>query len=127
MDKVEVFEFLRSHPVFQLATVDGDKPRVRTMSLFRADDKGILFHTRTTKDVFKQLTANPNVELCFARAQPAAEIRVSGTVERVKDERVQKDLDPDDPGTIAIYRLKGGQATAWTQGTPSGPKTYIQL
>lgn len=127
MDKSEVFEFLRGHPIFQLATIDGDKPRVRTMSLYRADDAGILFHTRTSKDVHKQLTANPNVELCFARAHPAAEVRVSGSVERVNDEGLQKDIDPENPETVAIYRLKGGQVTTWAEDKASDPKTHLTL
>ena len=36
----EIFDLINKHPVFHLATMDGDQPRVRGMLLFRADDTG---------------------------------------------------------------------------------------
>lgn len=127
MNKDEMLQFIRTHPVFQLGTIDGDKPRVRTISLYRADNDGIMFYTRTFKDVHKQLTLNPEVELCFARSQPAAEIRISGRVEQVEDELLKKQINPDDPETVAIYLLKHGKATMWSIETADEPKTFLDL
>ena len=127
MNKDEIFGFIQNHPIFQLGTIDGDKPRVRTISLYCADENGVMFYTHTAKDLHKQLTANPQVELCFASIQPAAEIRISGSVELVKDEELQKHIDPDSPDTVAIYNLKNGKATMWTKDAALEQKTYVNL
>ena len=65
MVKEEIFKLMNENPVFHLATMDGDQPRVRGMLLFRADEEGIIFHTASTKDVFQQIMKNPKAELCF--------------------------------------------------------------
>ena len=39
----DIFELIGKNPVFHLATMDGDQPRVRGMLLFRADKNGIVF------------------------------------------------------------------------------------
>lgn len=65
MDKNEILEFIRNCRSCDLATVEGDQPRVRGMLPYRIDEKGILFHTGKFKDVHKQLTKNPKVECCF--------------------------------------------------------------
>ncbi|NQT73142.1 MAG: pyridoxamine 5'-phosphate oxidase family protein [Chloroflexi bacterium] len=127
MNKDEVFGFIKNHPIFQLGTIDGNKPRVRTISLFRADENGVMFYTHTAKDLHKQLMVNLQVELCFASIQPAAEIRISGSVELVKDEALQKQIDPASPDTVVIYNLKNGKATMWTKDAALEQKTYVDL
>ncbi|MHC4499555.1 MAG: pyridoxamine 5'-phosphate oxidase family protein, partial [Planctomycetota bacterium] len=51
MTKEEVFEFIKKNPVFALATAEDNKPHVRNMMLYRADDNGIIFNTGENKDV----------------------------------------------------------------------------
>ena len=80
MNKVEILDFLNSNPVCHLATIDGDQPRVRGMLMYRADENGILFHTGSFKDLYKQMQQNPNVELCFSSADSSKQVRVSGEV-----------------------------------------------
>lgn len=58
MNKNKIFNFLNANPVFHLATVDGNKPHVRGLLLYRADENGIIFHTGKMKDLHKQLTEN---------------------------------------------------------------------
>ncbi|MBE6072392.1 MAG: pyridoxamine 5'-phosphate oxidase family protein [Clostridium butyricum] len=65
MTKQEILESINKNPVFYLATIDGDKPKVRGMLLYKADDNGILFHTGASKDLYSQILKNPNAELCF--------------------------------------------------------------
>ena len=87
MNKNEVFDFLNANPVFHLATVEGNKPHVRGMLMYRADENGIIFHTGKMKDLHKQLTKNPNVEIGFNNNsfENLIQIRVSGTVELIED------------------------------------------
>lgn len=59
----KVLEYLNGVPAWYLATTDGDQPHVRPFS-FAAEDKGrIWFCTATTKDVYRELMANPKFEL----------------------------------------------------------------
>ena len=80
MNKKEVLEFVSDNPVFHLATIEGDKPRVRGMLLYRADEEEIIFHTGKMKDLHKQLTENPQVEMSFnnGSSENLIQVRISG-------------------------------------------------
>ena len=137
MDKAEIIAFLNANPSCHLATVEGNKPHVRGMLLYRADENGIIFQTGKMKDLHKQLSENPNVELCFNNYKDNIQIRVSGTVELVEDMDLKNEiiakrqfLKPliEKAGyELAVYRLKKGVATIWTFETNLAPKAYIEL
>jgi pyridoxamine 5'-phosphate oxidase len=140
MNKSEIFAMLNANPVFHMATVDGDKPHVRGLLLYKADEHGIMFHTGKMKDLHKQLTQNPNVEMCFNNGnfENLVQVRVSGTVELIEDLELKKEivqkrefLKPwvDEMGYdfLAVYNLKKGMATVWTMGTNFEPKEFIEL
>ena len=140
MNKSEIFNFLNANPVFHLATVEGDKPHVRGLLLYKADENGIIFHTGKMKDLHKQLTKNPHVELCFNNGnfENLIQIRVSGTVELVENLELKKEivqkrefLKPwvDQMGYefLAVYRMKNGMATIWTMKTNFLPKEFLEL
>ena len=59
----KVVDFLEANPVFQLATVDGDQPRVRPFGFHMVDNGRLYFITGEEKDVCRQLKANPKFEL----------------------------------------------------------------
>ena len=61
MTKEERFNLMNSTMVMHLATVEDGQPHVRGMLLYRADENGIIFHTGSFKDVFKQIEKNPKV------------------------------------------------------------------
>lgn len=65
MNKEEIFKLMNENPVFYLATTEDDQPKVRGMSLYRADENGIVFHTSSAKDIYSQIMKNPKVEMCF--------------------------------------------------------------
>lgn len=71
MTENEMFKLMNENPVFHLATVDGDQPRVRGMLLFRADKNGIIFHTASTKDVFAQIMKIQRRRCAFRRRSSA--------------------------------------------------------
>ncbi len=140
MDKSDIFAFLNANPVFHLGTLDGGRPRVRGMLLYRADEKGILFHTGKMRDLHKQLTANPNVELAFNNAsdEDLIQIRISGTVELIEDLGLKKEivrnrdfLQPlvDHLGYdfLAVYRISDGVASIWTMRANLEPKKLVKL
>lgn len=142
MTKNEIFEAIAKNPVFYLATVEGNQPRVRAMLLYRADEEGILFHTAVKKDVYKQMCINNKVELCFSCN--GTQIRISGELEQIDDNKL-KDEIVEHPSRgflkawkengafenfyedIAVFRLKNGMVFPWTMDKNFAPKEIVQL
>ena len=60
----EVLTFLKDNPVFYLATVEGDIPKVRPFGFVMNFEGKLYFGTSNQKPVFRQLKANPNFEVC---------------------------------------------------------------
>ena len=60
----KVLEFLNKAQVYYLATVEGDKPKCRPIGFAMEADGKIYFGVGTHKNVYRQLQANPNVEIC---------------------------------------------------------------
>jgi len=59
----EVLKFLTDNPIFYIATVDGDKPRVRPFGFVMEFEGKLWFCTNNQKNVYKQLKANPYFEV----------------------------------------------------------------
>lgn len=138
MTKEEVLSFISENPIFSLATVDDDRPRVRLMMLFRADADGIIFTTGRDKDVNKQMQANSAVELCFSNGDHSRQVRIEGSVEQVDDLELKKQIVEGFPflkpwveaqgyEVLVPYRLKDGKACSWTMETNAEPKQYTEL
>jgi len=138
MNKAEIIDFMNETHDCHMATVEGNKPHVRAMGMVKADEDGIIIQTWTFKDIYKQLSANPNVELCFHDSKQGIQVRVSGAVELVDDPKVREEVVKQRPfmkpiaeergyEVIAIYRLKKGVAHVWTFKANLDPKAYIQL
>ena len=58
-----VLEYLKANPVFHLATVDGNKARVRPFGFVMKRHNKLYFSTNKTKDVYKQLVKYPDIEI----------------------------------------------------------------
>ena len=140
MNKNEILEFMERNPIFHLATVEGDKPHVRGMLLYRADEDGIIFNTGKIKDLYKQLTKNPHVEMSFTNGifENLIQVRVSGTVEPVEDLDLKKEIvqkrdflkpwvEQVGYDALAVFRVTKGVATVWTMATNTAPKEYVEL
>ena len=56
-------EFMNEAGVFFLATVDGDKPKNRPLGFHLLKDGKLYFGVGNHKDVYKQMEANPYVEI----------------------------------------------------------------
>lgn len=138
MQKEKLFQLMNENPVFHLATVEGDQPRVRAMLLFRADDDGIIFHTASTKDVFAQIKQNPKVELCFQCS--GTQIRVYGELEQVVDDKLKEEIfnhptrkflqpwkENGIDGLLQIFRMKSGTLVDWTMEKNFSPKEPVSF
>lgn len=134
MDKKEILSFIANNNIGYLATVEGKTPRVRGMDTFRADNDGLVFYTSKSKKVFKQIAANPEVEVCYYAK--GIQIRVRGKMEILEDIDLKKeivarraflgDYSAEDFEDMAVCRLKG-KATIWTMQDGNGTSPFIDL
>ena len=85
----EVCQFLKDAGVYYLATVEGDQPRVRPFGTIEIFEDKLYIQTGKSKDVSKQIQANPKVEICAFK--DGQWIRICG--ELVRDDRVEAKQD----------------------------------
>jgi uncharacterized pyridoxamine 5'-phosphate oxidase family protein len=97
----EVWEFLKEAGVYYLATVDGNKPKVRPFGTIEIFEDKLYIQTGKKKDVYKQILSNSNVELCAFK--DGKWIRLSG--ELVPDDRLEakKDMLDKNPSLRGMY------------------------
>ena len=81
----EVYEFLKSAGTYYLATVEGDQPRVRPFGTVEIFENRLYIQTGKSKDVSKQIQADPKVEICAFK--DGVWLRVAG--ELVRDDRIE--------------------------------------
>ena len=134
----EYIKFANDNPTSYLATVDGDQPRVRGLLLWFADKTGLYYNIGAMKDIYKQLQANPKVEVCFfnPKSKSMQMMRVTGQVEFLNDLDLKKrliearpflkqwGLTPENPGLI-VFRVAKCKAHFWTIETNMQPKKYV--
>ena len=110
------------------------------MLLYSADENGIIFHTGKMRDLHKQLSENPVVEMSFNNGsnENLIQIRVSGTVELVEDLDMKKEIvqkreflrplvEQMGYDFLAVYRMKNGTASVWAMKTNLAPKEFVKL
>jgi len=114
----KIINFLKENPTFYVATVDGDKPKIRPFGFFMEYDGRLYFGMGKHKKSYQQVVANPNVEVCTANAK-GEWIRISGVavfddsdtiMEKVFETMpMLKEFYNDESGvTIANFYLKDG-------------------
>ena len=133
----EIIDFLEKNPLFFIATTDNGQPRVRGIMMYKTDDKGIIFSTGKNKDFYKQLLANPHVELCFYSNY--MQVRVTGTVVEADDELAMKQeivnarpfmkpwIEAMGYETIGLFRVCACKATVWSLDQPLMRKRFVPL
>lgn len=127
----EVYKFLKEKaPTYFLATVEGDQPRVRPFGTVDIFEDKLYIQTGKSKDVYKQIEANPKVEIS-ASAGPDW-LRITG--ELVADNRVEAKkhmldayphlramYDENDDNTVVLYFKNATATFASLSGEP--PRT----
>lgn len=127
-----VCDFLKNAEVYYLATVDGDKPRVRPFGTANIFEGKLYIQTGRKKEVSKQLLSNPNAEICAFK--DGKWMRVSG--ELTEDDRVEAKksmldaypnlramYDENDRNTQVFY-FKNATAVFSSFGEPSKTITF---
>ncbi len=117
MERVE--KFLKDAGTYYLATADKDQPRVRPFGTINNFEGRLYIQTGKSKDVSKQIHANPKVEICACTGPEW--LRISATlVEDDRREARQAMLDAypslqgmysADDGNTEVFYLKDATAT----------------
>lgn len=118
----KVYEFLKKSGTYYLATAEGNQPRVRPFGTVNLFEGKLYFQTGKVKNVYKQMKANPQVELCGMVGDQW--IRIESTV--VEDERVEASQSLLDAypslsekyhagdGNCTVFYLKDATATIYS-------------
>ncbi len=114
-----VYEFIKKCRVYYLATLDGNRPRVRPFGTIDLFEDKLYIQTGKVKEVSKQIAKNPYVEIsCFDGEQW---LRLEA--EAVEDDRIEArehmlDAYPElqamykaDDGNTQVFYLKNVKAT----------------
>ena len=114
-----VLDFLKQAGTYYLATVEGDQPRVRPFGTINEFEGKLYIQTGKSKDVSKQIHANPKVEICaFMNGEW---LRVACTL--VEDDRREarvamleaypslQNMYSADDGNTEVFYMKDATAT----------------
>lgn len=116
----EVLQFLNEVQTFYIATTEGDQPRVRPFGATTVFENKLYFVTSNTKDVFKQIIANPKIEICgmntkyqWLRVKAAAVIDPSreAKAKMLNDCPVLQQMYKLDDGLMEVFYIKDVTAT----------------
>lgn len=96
-----VHDFIKACGTYYLATVENGQPRVRPFGTINIFDGKLYIQTGKSKEVSKQIQANPKVELCCFDGQKW--LRLAG--ELVRDDRIEAKADmlEKHPSLKAMY------------------------
>jgi uncharacterized pyridoxamine 5'-phosphate oxidase family protein len=101
----KVHEFLNKAQTFYFLTTDGDQPKGRPFGFQMLVDDKLYFGCGTFKNVFKQLTANPRVEVLAVYGGEF--MRYDGTVKIVNDEALLEKVRAAMPQIMDMYDKNG--------------------
>ncbi len=122
----KTLNFLLENKTFFLATVDGGQPRVRPFGLVVEHEGRLWFGTANTKAVYRQLQANPRVEIS-ATSPDSDWIRLSGKAIFAQNTEVKRKAfetmpmlsniyqGPEDP-TFEMFYLDEAEVSFWAFG-----------
>jgi uncharacterized pyridoxamine 5'-phosphate oxidase family protein len=103
----EIIQFLLDNKVFFLATADGDQPRLRPMGFAMEYQGKLCLCTNNKKDMFKQMKANPKVEIS-STAPDGKTLRITGSVGFLSDKASREKALEVMPGLKHMYSADDG-------------------
>ncbi|MGD8291105.1 MAG: pyridoxamine 5'-phosphate oxidase family protein [Desulfobacterales bacterium] len=138
MNKEDVFTVIKKNPTFFLGTSENDTPHVRVITLFRADENGLIFATGKHKNLYRQLMGNPRVELLFWLARQDTQIRINGAAEPFEDLETKKLvvekftflkpwIEKEGYDQLAPFCITNAEAYIWSKSAELKQKEYVRL
>ena len=103
-----IVEELKKAGVFYIATVDNNQPRVRPFGSVMEFEGNVYLCSGNFKEFYKQIKANPNVELCGMYEGPTW-LRITATLEEDDRIEVQEAMLDDPTGPKGLYQPGDGR------------------
>lgn len=104
----KIVEELKKVRVFFIATIDGDKPKVRPFSSVAEFEGNAYICTGRFKETYKQLSNNPHIELS-GMYDGGTWLRVSATVEEDNRIEAEQAVLNDPTGPSQLYKAGDGR------------------
>lgn len=98
----EIAGIFSESPMCFIATISGNEPRVRAFQYQFEQDGKLWFCTAKSKDVFKQIQANPSVQICAVK-QDMTWVRVTAKVSFEDNRSVKEHILDSQPLIKNIY------------------------
>ena len=95
-------EFLKANRVFHVASVDGARARVRPFSFVMKRNSALYFCTNKTKDVYKQLAQNPDIEIS-SMGPDGTWLRVRGKIAFDETREAKAQVFVENPDLLKRY------------------------
>ena len=96
------FEFIKANPVFHIATVDEGKARVRPFGFIMKRNNTLYFCTNKTKEVYKQLKQNPDIEISDM-GNNGTWLRIRGRIAFDETREAKAQAFKESPNLLKIY------------------------
>ena len=118
-------EFLKTHRVFHLATVEGAEARVRPFGFVMKRNGALYLCTGKGKDVYRQLVSNPDIEIS-AMGDADTWLRVRGRIAFDESREAKAQAFAEEPRLLEIcpkgaddenfvtFRFTEGRATLYS-------------
>ena len=100
----EVLQFLNDCKIFYIATNSPDGPKVRPFGFVMEDGGKLYFSTNSTKDIFKQLSADPRFEISATLPDGMTWIRLKGKAVFDKGKAIREKALADGSVLLQIYQ-----------------------
>lgn len=105
-------DFLTEAGLAFLATTDGNQPKLRPIGLHLAVDGAVFFGVGTNKEVYKQMLANPRVEIVAFRARDSHWLRFTGKAVFASDPKYAEMAMQAMPSLQELYGKASGPQLA---------------
>jgi uncharacterized pyridoxamine 5'-phosphate oxidase family protein len=98
----EAIDFLRKNKEVALATVgSGNRPMIRAFQIMKVSDTTLFFATSSAKQVYKELQANPAIEILGLKDNIS--VRVGGNASFDVQDSVQQEIYDTNPVLQRLY------------------------
>lgn len=104
----KVNDYLTEAGTYFLATTDGDQPKIRPLGLHFEIDGKTLFGLGDFKEVYRQMKANPKVEIVALKPDRRHWLRYTGTAVFETDPKYANSVLESSPYLQTIYNKETG-------------------
>ena len=88
----KIFDFLKESGIFYVLTINGDFPAGRPFGAVMEYNDDLYISTADTKELYKQLIENSNIQIISLKPNTREWIRINGISEECEDIEIKKKM-----------------------------------